>query len=60
MAFAVFLTDDAEHDLEDICDYINLHDVPGKMAYVFEQVKKAFDSLSENLHRGAYLRNCCL
>ncbi|MEW6657379.1 MAG: type II toxin-antitoxin system RelE/ParE family toxin [Thermodesulfobacteriota bacterium] len=54
MAFAVFLTDDAAHDLEDICDYINLHDIPGKMDHVLEQLKKAFNSLSENPHRGAY------
>lgn len=54
MAFAVFLTDDAAHDLEDICDYINRHDVPGKMDHVLEQIKKAFNRLSENPHRGAY------
>ena len=54
MAFAVFLTDDAAHDLEDICDYISLHDIPGKMDHVLEQLKKAFNSLSENPHRGAY------
>jgi toxin ParE1/3/4 len=54
MAFAVLLTDDAAHDLEDICDYINLHDIPGKMDHVLEQIKKAFNSLSENPHRGAY------
>jgi toxin ParE1/3/4 len=54
MAFAVLLTDDAAHDLEGICDYINLHDIPGKMDHVLEQLKKAFNSLSENPHRGAY------
>jgi toxin ParE1/3/4 len=54
MAFGVFLTDDAAHDLEDICNYINLHDTPGKMDHVLEQLKKAFNSLSENPHRGAY------
>jgi toxin ParE1/3/4 len=54
MAFQVFLTDDAAQDLEDICDYINLHDSPGRMDYVLEQLEKAFDSLSENPHRWAY------
>lgn len=54
MAFGVFLTDDAAHDLEDICNYINLHDNPGKMDHVLEQLKKAFNSLSENPHRGAH------
>ena len=54
MVFEVFLTDDAVRDLEDICDYINLHDIPGKMDHVLEQLKKAFTSLSENPYRGAY------
>ena len=30
MAFLVQLTDDATRDLEDICDYIDRHDVPGR------------------------------
>jgi toxin ParE1/3/4 len=54
MSWAVLLTDDAAHDLEDLCDYINLHDVPGKVDHVLEQLEKAFNSLSENPHRGAY------
>ena len=54
MAFQVLLTYDAAHDLEDICDYLNLHDSPGRMNYVLEQFEKTFDSLSENPHRGAY------
>jgi toxin ParE1/3/4 len=54
MAFAVLLTDDAARDLEDICDYISWHDLPGKRDYILEQLKKAFNSLSENPHRGAY------
>jgi len=54
MSFLVFLTDDATHDLEDLCDYIDRHDVPGKVDHVLEQFEKAFNSLSENPHRGAY------
>lgn len=54
MSFSVLLTDDAAHDLEDICDYIDLHDVPGKADYVLEQLERAFNSLSEKPHRGAY------
>jgi len=54
MAFPVILTDDAAHDLEDICDHLNLHDSSGRMDYVLEQLEKAFDSLSENPHHGAY------
>jgi toxin ParE1/3/4 len=54
MAFHLLLTDDAAHDLEDICDYINLHDSPGRMDYVLEQLEKAFASLAEKPHHGAY------
>ena len=48
------MTNDAAHDLEDLCDYIDLHDVPGKADYVLEQLERAFNSLSEKPHRGAY------
>jgi toxin ParE1/3/4 len=54
MSFAVFLTDDAADDLEEIYDYIELHDGPGKAGYVLKQLEKAFTSLAENAHRGAY------
>ena len=54
MPFQVFLTDDAVRDLEDLYDYIEKHDVPGKADYVLEQFEKAFNSLSENPKRGVY------
>lgn len=54
MSFQVFLTNDAARDLEDLYDYITLHDVPGKADYVLNQIEKAFSSLSENPGRGAY------
>ncbi len=54
MSFSVLLTDDAGRDLEDLCDYIDLHDVPYKADYVLEQIEKACNSLSEKPHRGAY------
>ena len=54
MSFSVLLTDDAARDLEDLCDYIDLHDVPHKADYVLEQIEKACSSLSEKPHRGAY------
>lgn len=54
MSFSVLLTDDAAHDLEDLCDYIDLHDVPGKADYLLEQLERAFNSLSEKPHRGVY------
>ena len=54
MSFLVQLTDDATRDLEDICDYIDRHDVPGRADYVLEQIEKAFSSLSEYPERGNY------
>lgn len=54
MAFQVFLTDDASRDLEELYDYIESHDTPGKADYVLDQIEKAFSSLSENPERGAY------
>jgi toxin ParE1/3/4 len=52
MLFQVFLTDDAARDLEDLYDYIDLHDVPGKADHVLEGIEKCFTSLSENPQRG--------
>ncbi len=54
MSFEVFLTDDAARDLEDLYDYIELHDVPGKADHVLEQIEKGIARLSENPQRGAY------
>jgi len=54
MSFQVFLTDDAARDLEDLYDYIEKHDAPGKADHVLEQIEKRFTSLSENPHRGTY------
>ena len=56
MSFLVQLTDDATGDLEEICDYIDRHDVPGRADYVLEQIEKAFSSLSEYPERGNYPR----
>ncbi len=54
MPFSVKLTDDAVRDLEEIYDYIDLHDVPGKADYVLEQIEKSFLDLSEFPERGAW------
>jgi len=56
MPFSVYLTDDAARDLEDIYDYIERHDVQGKADYVLDQIENAFNSLTENPHRGTYPR----
>ncbi|MBN2427530.1 MAG: type II toxin-antitoxin system RelE/ParE family toxin [Deltaproteobacteria bacterium] len=52
MAFPVFLTDDAARDLEDLYNFIELHDAPEKAGHVLEQIEQAFSRLAENLYRG--------
>ena len=54
MSFLVQLTDDATRDLEDICDYIDRHDAPGRAGYVLDQIDKALQSLSAHPQRGNY------
>lgn len=54
MVFGVYLTEDASRDLEDLYDYIESHDAPGKADYVLDQIEKVFSDLSENPERGAY------
>jgi toxin ParE1/3/4 len=56
MHFPVLLTEDATRDLEDIYDYIYLHDSKSKADHVLGRIEKAFDSLSGNPERGAYPR----
>ena len=60
MTFQVLLTDDASRDLEELYDYIESHDAPGRAEYVLEQLEKAFSSLSENGSSSFQvdLRNC--
>jgi toxin ParE1/3/4 len=54
MMFAVFLTDDAVRDLEELYEYIALHDAPQKANYVLDQIERAFSRLSEFPERGAH------
>jgi toxin ParE1/3/4 len=53
MPFAVLLTDDAVRDLEDLADYIDRHDVPGKSDYVLDHIESVLNGLSENPRRGS-------
>jgi toxin ParE1/3/4 len=48
------LTNDAARDLEELYDYIALHDAPRKADHVLDQIEKAFSKLSEFPERGAY------
>ena len=54
MPFVVFLTADAERDLEELYQYIALNDAPGKAEHVLTNIEKAFVSLSESPDRGAH------
>ncbi len=54
MPLAVFLTNDAVGDLEELYEYIALHDAPHKADYILEQIERAFRRLSEFPERGAY------
>jgi len=54
MSYRLFLTNDASRDLEDLHDYIDSHDAPGKADYVLDQIENVFSRLTENPERGAY------
>jgi len=56
MPFAVFLTNDAARDLDELYDYIALHDAPQKAEHVLGQVERAFSRLAKFPERGAYPR----
>lgn len=54
MPFAVFLTDDAVRDLDELYDYIALHDAPQKANYILDQIERVFSRLSKFPERGAH------
>lgn len=54
MLYQVFLTDDANNDLEELYQYIEWHDCMERADYVLDQLEKAFTGLSENPQRGAF------
>ncbi len=54
MPFAVLLTNDAARDLNELYDYIAVHDSPRKADCVLEQIEKIFSTLSEFPERGVY------
>ena len=56
MSFAVQLTDDVAHDLEEIFDYLSRQDAPGRAAHVLEQIEQAFQALSALVERDSYPR----
>lgn len=52
MTYAVFLTDDAARDLEELYDYIADHDAPQKADHVLDRIEEVFASLADNPQRG--------
>lgn len=54
MPFAVLLTHDAARDLNELYDYIAVHDSPRKADYVLERIEKVLSTLSEFPERGVY------
>ena len=56
MPFAVLMTDGAAHDLEEMVDYIERHDVPGRADYVLDRIEEVLASLADSPERGAHPR----
>ncbi len=54
MPFEVFLTAASVNDLEEIYNYVELHDSPEKATYLLENIEQAFMSLSQFPERGAH------
>lgn len=54
MPFAVLLTADTARDLEDLYQYIAVHDATGKADHVLTNIENVFVSLSESPERGVY------
>ena len=54
MPLAVLLTNDAAHDLNELYNYIAVHDSPRKADFVLEKIEKTFSTLSEFPERGVY------
>jgi toxin ParE1/3/4 len=54
MPFAVFLTNAAAGDLDELYDYIAEHEAPRKANFVLKQIEKAFTKLAEFPERGTY------
>jgi toxin ParE1/3/4 len=52
--YEVLLTKDAEHDLEELFDYIAGHDSPTAARHVLDRVEKSIASLSSFPERGSF------
>jgi len=54
MPFAVFLTHDAARDLNELYDYIVVHDSPRKADHVLKQIETTLSALSKFPDRGVH------
>ena len=54
MPFPVLLTNDAARDLEELYEYISVHDAPEKANHVLEKIESTFTRLSESPERGVF------
>ncbi len=54
--YDVVLTDDAQQDLQELCDYIANHDAPAKADYVLDGIEKVLASLANMPERGAWTK----
>ena len=54
MRFEVFLTEDANRDLEDIYAYVAEHDAAGKAEALLGRIEEIIKRLSANPDRGSY------
>jgi len=54
MPLAVWLTNDAARDLNELYDYIAVHDSPRKAHYVLGRIEQTFSTLSEFPKRSVY------
>ena len=54
MPFAVLLTGHAARDLEELCNYIERHDLPGNADHVLDRIEQALASLTRSPERGTY------
>jgi toxin ParE1/3/4 len=54
MQHEVLLTDDAVRDLEDLYNYIFMHDSPVNAAYVLDEIEKVVEGLASLPDRGSH------
>jgi toxin ParE1/3/4 len=52
MRHAVFLTNDAAHDLQDIYNFIYTNDAPARAGHVLDQIERAVNALARFPNRG--------